>query len=391
MMKLKPTRSLLSIFVAICLVLSACGSDAEDATIESGIKIGVIQSFTGPIAAIGFKKLDGAQFYFEQVNANGGINGIPVSLVKRDSATDPAVAIQAVHDLAGDPEIVVIIGPTASGIHKATKPVTDEIGIVQIGAVSAAVLSAEAPFDWWFRAYPADVLQNRGALYFLETQGVKTIALITSDDGFGQSAADNFRAYAGDFGIEIVADEVYSPETTDPTIEIARAIQAGPDAYVIWDGTNPARVAQAVKTARLQGVVDEIIMLPEGASGEAFLEAAGDAAEGTYFFSQFAGDDPLPGAQTEFVDAFKEAFNRVPDQEILGYIEAQIVHAAIEIALASEQGLTRESVRDAMESITDLDTAIGPINYGPGKHDPQEEIDVQINQYQGGLRVRISR
>jgi len=155
--------------------------------------------------------------------------------------------------------------------------------------------------------------------------------------------------------------------------------------------TNPARVAQAVKTARLQGVVDEIIMLPEGASGEAFLEAAGDAAEGTYFFSQFAGDDPLPGAQMAFVAAFKEAFNRVPDQEILGYIEAQIVDAAIRIALASEQGLTRESLRDAMESITDLDTAIVPINFGPGKHDPQEEIDVQINQYQGGLRVRISR
>ena len=219
----------------------------------------------------------------------------------------------------------------------------------------------------------------------------RTIALITADDGFGQSAAINFRAFAGDFGIEIVADEVYSPETTDPTIAIARAIQAGPDAYVIWDGTNPARVALAVQTARLQGVVDEIIMLPEGASGSAFLEAAGDAAEGTYFFSQFAGDDPLPGAQAEFVAAFEEAFNRVPDQEILGYIEAQIVTTAIEIALASEQGLTRESLRDAMESITDLDTAIGPITFGPGKHDPQEEIDVQINQYQDGLRVRISR
>ena len=385
----------LAVIVVLALVVSGTGSASSRD--NSPIKVGVIESFGGILASIGISEYNGIQTFVDQVNAKGGIKGHPLEIVKRDDNSDPATGIQQLRDLINDPSIVGVAGPTGSGITAATKPVAMAAQIPLVSSVSSGTLSY-LPVTWWFRSYVADVEQTQRVLQFLSHQkvgkrAVKRVVLVHADDAFGQSAAAQYAKWQKSFHMSIVKDISYPATTTDPTIQIIQAKATKPDAYIIWDGTSTSRLALAVKALRAQGVGKKaLVVLPEAAASDSFIAAAGNAANGCYYFAQFATNDPKPGPQTVFLNGYKKASGKVPDDNnLLGYAAIQILAQGISNALAAGT-LTRASVREGIESIHNLQTAVGTVSYsahGPYYHDPIKIKDVQMNVISNGKRLRV--
>ena len=68
---------------------SATSASSTTATSGKGLKIGSLLPATGDLASIGQQIIPSVPLLVETVNACGGVNGEPVTLVQVDDQTDP--------------------------------------------------------------------------------------------------------------------------------------------------------------------------------------------------------------------------------------------------------------------------------------------------------------
>lgn len=80
-----------AIIGAVACIALAQGESAAQATKEPYL-IGLSGQLTGPLSAFYVGQAEGLRVYFDQLNANGGINGHPVKVELRDNRGDPAIA-----------------------------------------------------------------------------------------------------------------------------------------------------------------------------------------------------------------------------------------------------------------------------------------------------------
>ena len=65
----------------------------------------------GPMKEPGGKAMqEGVEFYGEQINKQGGIDGRKVEFIFRDDQNDPKVAQRIAHALAGDNKVLAVLG-----------------------------------------------------------------------------------------------------------------------------------------------------------------------------------------------------------------------------------------------------------------------------------------
>ena len=91
----KPSLTLVSIALGAALALSS--ASAQD---KKGYKIGYIGDLSGPMQDNYGPILEGFEYYITELNARGGINGVPVQLAARDDQLDGTRASSMVLELA---------------------------------------------------------------------------------------------------------------------------------------------------------------------------------------------------------------------------------------------------------------------------------------------------
>ena len=105
--------------VAVVMALVMVMSLASFAFAASDtIKVGVLAPLTGAVAQYGNAVNNGVMMYFEELNANGGINGKQVELVTYDEEGDPVKAVTGYNYLM-DQGVVAIVGDVTTGPTKA--------------------------------------------------------------------------------------------------------------------------------------------------------------------------------------------------------------------------------------------------------------------------------
>ncbi|MFM6438878.1 MAG: ABC transporter substrate-binding protein, partial [Microcystis panniformis] len=96
--------SLLANFLTACNNAQTPDKNASSPTTtapgDEGLKLGALLPITGDLAAIGQNMPEAAALAVETINACGGVNGKPVTLVKEDDQTDPAAGASAMTKLA---------------------------------------------------------------------------------------------------------------------------------------------------------------------------------------------------------------------------------------------------------------------------------------------------
>ena len=110
----------------MALAIGACGGGDDESGGGGGeggtIKVGAWFPLSGPVAASGIPQKEGANAYFEQANAAGGINGHKVEYTTEDNAFDPQQTIQAARKLVGDEKVVAIVAANGTATSAAAFP-----------------------------------------------------------------------------------------------------------------------------------------------------------------------------------------------------------------------------------------------------------------------------
>jgi branched-chain amino acid transport system substrate-binding protein len=280
-----------------------------------------------------------------------------------DEAAEAANANQSV----SDPDVMVYIGTFNSGAAAISIPILNQAGLVMISpantypGLTKPGKGAEGEPDKFYpsgernytRVVPADDLQGAAAARWAQEMGVTSVYILDDSELYGKGIADVFNATASEIGLNVLGQESIDSKAPDYKALAAKILDQNPD-LVYYGGITQNNAGQLWKDIRGEGYEGKM-MGPDGIAETAFLEAAGDAAEGTY--TTFGGipGDQLTGKGAEWYTAYTAEFGAVEPYTSYGYEAANVALAAVNATCAKD----RKAIRDAVFATKDFDGVLG--------------------------------
>ncbi|MFF9644555.1 substrate-binding domain-containing protein [Kitasatospora aureofaciens] len=326
-----PARKLAA--VAACALLAAGCAEAGTAgtASESGggaktpVKVGLVYSRTGPLAAYGKQYLDGFKAGLSYATkGTGEVDGHRIEFEEQDDAGDPAKAVSAAKDLIGK-GYKVLAGSTASGVALQVGPIASQNKVLFISGPAAAD-KVTGLNKYTFRSGRQSYQDIRTAASFIGDAKGKKVAVLAQDNAFGQANVAAVKAVLGAQGAT-VEQVLAPPSATDLTPFATQAKTAKPDLlFVAWAGDS----ASALWTALNQQDVFADTKVVTGLDLAASYPLFGPAGEKISFLDHYfdgAAGTPVEKAMTETVTAGGDRPDIfTPD----GFTAAQMIVHAVE-------------------------------------------------------------
>lgn len=352
-------KLLLTGLVVAGSVLAPLSVSAQEATGEP-LVLGVNLELTGPAAPYSVPAVEAFELYVEQVNAAGGVlDGRPLELVVLDNKTDTTEGVSLQTRLNDDPEVVATLGPNASGVVNAAKPVIESSAKPTVlpattGDGLTLAANGEAVANLFRTAYEDSYQGTAGAVYVYDTLGAKNTLLIVDNAlDYSQGLADAFVTKYEELGGTVVATEAYSSGDTDFTALATKLLGYEYDA--IYMPGYYTETGLLVKAFRELGLTQPVVGA-DGYASATFVELAG--AESTYDVHYTTHYDASleSEASVAFGEAYTEKFGKAPDTfAALGYDAISFLVDGIERAGSTDP----EAISQALSETVDFEGVTG--------------------------------
>ncbi len=231
---MKLTRLLARLLVFACLLGSAA--------VRAEIVIGQVAPLSGVLASTGRQMVLGGRVYFDWINQQGGINGQKIRTVVLDDAYKVDQTVLLTQQLILDPKVVALFG--FAGTANIGRLLTD--GVLEAGGIAlvAPYTGGEAlrtPYNPWIfhlRASYGDETEHM--LKQLITQGLKRIAVLYQNDGFGKAGLAGVEKAMASRGLKPAVVASYERNTDDVAEAVKSVAAAMPQAVIMIAVTKPA-------------------------------------------------------------------------------------------------------------------------------------------------------
>ena len=348
-------------------LMFTCAGWATPALAKETIKIGAILGVTGPAANLGGPEARTLEMLVQEVNKKGGIKGNPVELIVKDSSASPEKAISFAKQLIDEDRVFAIIGPSTSGETMKIKTLAEDGKTILLSCAAAEAI-VKPVGKYVFKTPQNDSHAVRKIYDQMKKAGIVKIGVESSNTGFGKAGKEQLEKLASEYGITIVANEVYDKEATDLTAVVTKLKAAGVQAFVNWS-IEPAQ-AIVIKNARQIGLEIPIFQ-SHGFGNIQYAKAAGPAAEGVIFPAGrllVAESLPADNKQKAVLVKYKKDYETRyhEDASTFGghaYDAFTILVKAIETA-----GLDKEKVRTAIENTQGFVGTAGVFNFSVQDH-----------------------
>jgi branched-chain amino acid transport system substrate-binding protein len=364
-------------------------------------------SLTGADAETALRIKDGFLMAIDEANAKGGAGGYHINVLMLDDGTatagqyDPAQAATNVRKMVADPTCIAALGPMSSTPGKAMSPIFSQAGLATITPTSTnpditdpkfATLYRPAGKAVYFRTVTTDAYQGPNlANYFADTLKVKTMYGLDDSGAYGIGISTAFENQAKKKGITVMGHDRLDPKAADYTTVLTKIKSLNPQ--LMYYGGDAQAGVKVVKQS--YDIIPQILKAGgDGMYGPSILSGGGfPAADGWY--ATVASPHMMEDAALQpWVKRFFEKTGRQPsDYSITAYDAALVVLDAIDRVAKSGKKVTREAVRDAIQS-TKLKTLQGVISFDDNgdltnrvvsifqvKHDPGSPNDDIVHQY----------
>src|SRR5690554_5326575 len=227
------TASLLSV-----LLLSGCAAKGS-ADEGNTIKIGLNYELSGNVSTYGTSLVDGIEFAVKEINADGGVLGKQIELVKADNKSSGEEAANVSSRLATRDKVVAILGPATSGNVKSALPAAEENKVPLISASSTAddvTLNAQGGVrQYVFKTCFSDSFQGVTMANFAakELKFMKAAILRDNTSDYSQGLTDAFTETYTSYGGVIVKEEAYQAKETDFKSLLTNIKAANPDVLFV--------------------------------------------------------------------------------------------------------------------------------------------------------------
>jgi branched-chain amino acid transport system substrate-binding protein len=317
----EPMKRLHVTLLAAGLLIPLCAS--------AQIRIGLVATTSGPLAALGQEQNDGFLLALEQ--RNGMLGGQKVELFREDDQLKPEVGVQVVQKLIQKERVTVVVGVTGSNVINAVYP-----RIVDSGVVFLGTNGGPAPFagERCSPLFVSTAFQNDGGHEamgkYAQERGLKRVLVMAPNYQAGKDAIAGFkRFYKG-----TVVEELYPAlGQQDFAAEFAQVRGAKPDAvFAFMPGSMGINF---IKQYRQAGLSQDVRLISAFTVDELSLPAVQDAALGMITATHWTSAIDNPRTR-KFVADFEARYKRTPSMYAAqGYDAAVLLDQGIARAGAS--------------------------------------------------------
>ncbi|GAB3912067.1 branched chain amino acid ABC transporter substrate-binding protein [Microlunatus endophyticus] len=365
-------------FIALSLTATACGTRSDNtnagtggATQDKTAKIGVIAPLTGDLAPLGLGIKNSVDLAVKQANQNHTIPGWTLELDAQDDQATPATGQNAATTLAGDDDVIGVVGTLNSSVAQTVQPVLNNAKIVEVSPANTGVAltkgedaaNPKRPYANYFRTCTTDDIQGPfAARYLFQDKGLKQVATINDKKTYGAGLVASFETEFKKLGGKIVSHQTINPDDTNFSPVISKVQGAHPQA--IYYGGEYPQAGPLSNQAKSAGL-DVPVMGGDGIYDPAYIKQAGSKSDGDLATSVGAPADTLPSAKS-FVDAYAKAGYKDPYAAYgaYSYDAANAIINALKTSLASADDAksARQATIDAVGKV-DFDGATGHVSF----------------------------
>ena len=339
-------KTFVAMFLAVVMALTMVGGAfAEDA---AAIKVGLIGPMTGAAASYGVSVAQGAELAVGEVNALGGVQ---LELNVQDDEHDPEMSVNAYNTL-WDEGAQMIIGTVTTAL--AAEAYNDRMFMLTPSASSTDVIADK---DNVYQICFTDPAQGSASAQYIAEHGLATkVAVIYNNaDAYSTGIYQTFEAEAAELGLEIVSVTTFTDETTDFSVQLTEAREAGAELVFLPIYYTPASMILQ-QAANME--YKPIFFGVDGMDGILNIEGFDTSlAEGVMLLTPFSADatDDLTVA---FVTNYEAAYGATPDQFAAdAYDAVYALYAAINAAGITADTPTEECCDLLIEAMQGLEIA----------------------------------
>ncbi|MDE0427118.1 MAG: ABC transporter substrate-binding protein [Candidatus Poribacteria bacterium] len=343
------------------VVIPEKGVDSESTT----LKIGFLASGSRTTYP------NGAEIAISEINARGGLLGMPVELITAVGLIEAEAAVQVAATMIQDDDIIAILGPNRSSHAIPVSEVAQQHGVPMV-TTTATNPNVTSAGDFVFMAAFTDAYQgNVMAQFAAEELGLTSVALLTrSGEVYTEGISEFFRTNFTHAGGTIAANVFYEENTTDFTEQLTRIAEGTPDAlFVSGLAEEITLIAKQARVLSLQNAAGQPVLFlgADAWDNPDLLMNEEIDIEGSFFSGHFSTATDKPSGKA-FVEAYRAAYGALLiGGHAVSYDAAQILIAAIERAGSLEGEAIREELAATKNYIGATDIAHYDENRHPTK------------------------
>ena len=368
------------LLIVLLLVLLGYFSWQYRLTDKPVVKIGVLHSLTGTMAASETPLVDAVRLAVEEANRSGGVNGAKIEMIVTDCRSDNAYCAKQAEKLIEKDKVQALFGCWTSGCRKAVKPVVEAHHHLLFYPVQYEGLEQSSDIVYTGAAPNQQIIPMVN--WALQHKGQR-VYLIGSDYVFPRTANAILRKLLAAQGGQLVAERYLPLGERDMDGIVSEIARLHPDFVVnTLNGDSNQYFFRALKMA---GVTAENTPVFSTSIAEAELAeigpelVAGHYAAWNYFQSVDSAEN------RQFVDQFRKRFgaSRVLDDPMeAAYIGVQLwvssARSAGKFDIPAVKSILRLKTLAAPEGIVAVDASTQhlwkPVRIGRARADGQFDI-----------------
>ena len=356
---------------AATLALAGCGGDGGDGSDggdgddggdggstggESTVKIGVLEDQSGNFALVGDPKHKASLLAIEEINADGGIDGMEIETLDRDPQSDNQRYQELTREMINENEVDALWAGYSSATREAIRPTINrnEQLYFYTTQYEGGVCDRTT-----FAVGPTARQQLGSVLPYLREEFGPEIYTIAADYNFGQLSADWVKVLANENDAEVLGEEFIPLEESSFGSTINRIQEADPDFVMsMLVGANHTAFYEQKASAGLEVPIGTSTAM---AQGYEHRRLDPPAMENIYAGVNYMEEVPTDSNTRDggFVDRYFEKYPEAPylnEEAETNYFSTYMYKEAVEQAGTTEQ----PEVIEALESGISLGTERAP-------------------------------
>ncbi len=345
--------------------------------------LGQSAAFSGPAAQLGEQFKRGAQFYFDRLNAKGGVNGRTIELKSLDDGYEPDRCKANTEQLIKE-GVFALFGYVGTPTSLAALPVATAARVPFIAPFSGAQALRE-PFNRFVFHVRASYFDETAEIVKQVTSvGIKRIGVFHQNDSYGKTGLDGVQRALKPRGLEPTGLGTVERNTVDVDAAVKSILAAKPEAIVQISAYKAcAAFIRAARKAGFGGTFYNVSFV----GTKALADELGADARGVvvsqvmpypYAPASILAGDYLSAGKAAAGDKFEPNYSSME-----GFVAARTL---VEALRRMGGAPSSDALITAMESLREVNLGGFYIDFSATKHMGSRFVDLTILSGDGKVR-----
>jgi len=292
------------------------------------LKVGIVDTYTGPATAFTLDVLDGFKLAVEKINAKGGVLGKKIEYLTRDDKFKPDIGLNMAKELVMKEEVDVLMGTINSATALAISDFAKAEKVPFFVTFSKSdKINMEKGHRYVFMMSEHSEMAGRAAAEALAKKPYLKYWIAGDDYEYGHSIANGVWKHLQKLNpkVKLVGETWWKVGEADFTPYITQILAAKPDFVIV--ATGGSGMVNFQKAAKATGFSKSMPFYQHTAIETSTLAPQGkNAPEGVFGTANYLFYYPNSPENKAFVDEFQKAYKRYPKVGALyGYLTANFI------------------------------------------------------------------